>query len=898
MGLVWVCPCVQYEPVDEEALELEPPAPTTTELPTLLERSRHLEVLQNAYSAAVRARNGRLLMVEGEAGVGKTALVTAFCNELGGSTRILRGACDALFTPRPLGPFLDMANHAGDDFSELLQGDPKPYEVAAALIQDLADGPPTVVILEDLHWADEATLDVIRLLCRRLDGLPALVIGVYRENELAHAHPLRLVLGGLGGVERVGVEPLSRTAVAAIADEYRLDGDDLYRLSGGNPFFVSEVIAAGERAIPETVRDAVLAREARLSPEARLLLEAVAITPPWVEGWLLQRLAGDAVDRLQECLTSGILRAEERRVAFGHELARLVIVDSLGPIRRVVLHKAALRALRDPSEGALDLSRLAHHAEASGDAKAVLEFAPAAAQRAASLGAHREAAELYEHALRFVDDGELELRAELLSRRSIECFVSDQSDEAIDARELALGYYRSLGDRLNEGDSLRWLSRLVGCRGRSEQSIEFGKEAVHVLESCPPGRELAAAYGNVAAGFADEEDHAQAMDWGNRALELAERYGDIETQVHTVNSLGLVRFLVGDPEGQEELERSMELAMSAGLDEHVGRAYIHLTWGASRTRSHDLMDGYRNRGLDYCLTHGLDLARVYLLAHGARSDLDRGRVSEAVSAAERVLEDGLPSPLPRILSLLVLALVKARCGEDGYQPMIEAAGELALGGEELQWTAPIAAARAEIAWLNGEDPAAVDELTRDAYELALRVGAPWVIGDLATWRRRAGVNDETPTDAAEPYACQLAGDWIGASEWWTERGCSYEAALARADATDEVTLRRSLDEFHKLEARPAAKIVAQRLRGLGARGLPRGPNPATQRNPANLTARELEVLGLIDEGLRNREIAQRIFISERTVGNHVSSILGKLGVRTRTEAAVEYGRLGLKEKDR
>jgi len=887
-------PRVQYEPVDEAAKELRGPLLLTT-TSTLLERSRHLEVVRNAYSRVVRERNGRLLLVEGELGVGKTALVNAFCDGLGGAARILRGACDPLFTPRPLGPFLDMALDGRSELSERLEEDGKPFEVAAALIKDLADGPPTVVVLEDLHWADEATLDVVRLLVRRLEGLAALVLGVYRENELAHAHPLRLVLGELRDADRVTVEPLSKEAVAVLAADHGLDGDALYRMSGGNPFFVSEAIAAGGRAIPHTVRDAVLARAARLSLEARSLIEVVAITPPLSEGWLLHRLADEEVDHLQECLASGIIRAEERGVAFRHELARLVIVDALGPIRRVILHKGALRALREPAEGSQDLARLAHHAEAAGDAVAVLEYAPAAAEHAARLSAHREAAAQYARALRFVDNTALELRADLLSRLSIECFVADQSDEAIEARESALDHYRRLGDRLNEGDSLRWLSRLVGCRGRSAESIDLGREAVRVLEQGPPSRELAAAYGNMAAGFADAEEAEAAMEWGNRALELAERFDDIELQIHNLNSLGLVKCLTGDPEGREQLEHSLELAKREGLDEHVGRAYINLAWAASRTRSHDLMDFYRRTGLDYCAERGLDLHRVYLLAYGSRSDLDRGRLPEARRAAERVLEDGLPSALPRIYSLLTLALIKARCGDGGSQ-LLEAAAELAPGGDELQWKAPIASARAEVAWLSGND-AAVDEVTRDAYELALRVKAPWVIGELACWRRRAGIDEQVPTDVAEPYARQLADDSVGASEWWAERGCRYEAALARADATDEINLRRSLDELHGCEAGPAARIVAQRLRRLGARGLPRGPHSTTQENPAGLTARELDVLGLIGEGMRNREIAKRLFISEKTAGHHVSAVLSKLGVRTRAEAAAEWVRLGLAPKE-
>lgn len=173
-----------------------------------------------------------------------------------------------------------------------------------------------------------------------------------------------------------------------------------------------------------------------------------------------------------------------------------------------------------------------------------------------------------------------------------------------------------------------------------------------------------------------------------------------------------------------------------------------------------------------------------------------------------------------------------------------------------------------------------------------------MIGELAYWRWQAGILEEIPPGAAEPYALRIAGDWAQAAEFWTQIGCPYEAALALAEADDDDQLRRALEELHTLGARPAAAIIARRLRKRGARGLPRGPRPATRRNPANLTPRELEVLALVAQGLRNAEIGERLFLSAKTVDHHVSAILRKLGVRTRGEASAEAVRLGLVGQDR
>jgi predicted ATPase len=251
-------------------------------------------------------------------------------------------------------------------------------------------------------------------------------------------------------VERLKIEPLSQVAVATLAGPHGVDAVELYRKTEGNPFFVTEVLAAGEDEIPDTVRAAVLAHAARLSSAARTLLEAAAVVPPPVELWLLEALAADVFDQLDECLTSGMLTASPGGVTFRHELARLAVEESLAPNRRVALHQKALAVLADPPSGPPELARLAHHAEEAGDGDAVLRFAPAAAARAASLGAHLEAAAQYARALRFADEQPLEARAELLKRRSFECYLTDQADGAIEALKGAIECYRRLGDRRSE----------------------------------------------------------------------------------------------------------------------------------------------------------------------------------------------------------------------------------------------------------------------------------------------------------------------------------------------------------------------------------------------------------------------------------------------------------------
>jgi DNA-binding CsgD family transcriptional regulator/tetratricopeptide (TPR) repeat protein len=857
----------------------------------LVERAASIATL-NALLAGVRSSlAGRLVAVGGEAGVGKTALLRAFCGLHDTAVRTLWGVCEPLRTPRPLGPFLDVAQVTGGELQELVAGGARPHEVAVALLQELKGRRPTVLVLEDLHWADEATLDVMTLLAARIGAAPALVLASYRDDELNRAEQLRQFLGEL--VRRSGrlkVEPLSQAGVTALARTHGVDVEALYRRTSGNPFFVVEVLASGGEQIPETVRDAVLARAARLSERARRLLEAVAVVPGPVEVWLLELLAGELVDRVDECVSSGVLSAGRTHVAFRHELARLAIEDRIPPHHRLALHRAALAALAG-RDG--DSALLAHHADAAGDVEGVLRWAPQAGERAARAGAHREAAEQYARALRFADGQPLKVRAELLQRRADECYTIAQFDAAIAAQKEALDCHRRLGDPRGEGNSLRSLSRLLFFAGRSAEAEPMTLEAVKLLEQVSPGRELAMAYGNVSQRRMVVDDADAAAVWGHRALALAEHLEDSEALVYALTNLGAAEFHAAPETGRLTLERALALARHNGLEEYAGRAFLQLALCPMRERNLALTDGYVEAGLAYCSERGLDTWALYLLALRARLELALGRWDAAADSAALVLQDPRSAQVARSWALATRGLIRARRGDAEASDPLEQADALARSNGELERIGLVAAARAEAAWLLG-DAAAVEKVTDDALSLALHRQMPWYVGELAYWRWQASVRDERPGGVvAEPYRLSMAGDAVGAAEQWRAIGCPYEAALAQAESGDPAAVRQSIDELQQLGARPAAALVARRLRDRGVRGVPRGPRPQTRENPAGLTTRELEVLALLAEGLRNAQIAERLVVSERTVDHHVSAVLRKLGVRTRGEAGAEAVRLGL-----
>jgi DNA-binding NarL/FixJ family response regulator len=856
----------------------------------LLERGDLLAALADALAEARRGRGG-IVFLAGEAGSGKTSVVRRFCEQQG-DVSVHWGACEPLFAPHPLGPLLELEEAARGELAAALHANEGPHRIAAALLELLRGRPPGVLVLEDLHWADEATLDVLRLLARRVESAPVLVVATYRDDELGRTHALRIMLGELARQRPtlLRVEPLSPDAVAHLAGPAGVDAAELHRLTRGNPFFVVEALAGQDGVVPPTIRDAVLARVARLTDDGRGLLDAASVVPSRTELRLLDRLAGELLPALEECLASGMLVAAPEGVEFRHELARLAVEESLSPARRLELHRRALSALAEVPSSERDFVRLAHHAEAAGDGPAVLAHATAAAAAAAAAGAHREAVAQYGRALRFVDERDLETRASLLAGLADSSFLTDRCRDAIAAAEELVDCYVAAGDIRRQGEALSLLGQLRMCPGSAADAEPAARRAVDLLQRVGATAELATACANLAAVLMNVED-VEAVEWGERAIVLAEEVGAVDALVAALNTVGTVELLRGATESAR-VERSMELARAHGVELGVLRGHTHFLWAAARRRELHAAERRLEAGLALCREPDYDLWRLLLLGNQAWIRLVQGRWEDAVDSARSALSDPRSSPLPRILGGVVLALVRARRGDPHVWPLLDEAQALAAGSGELQRLATVAPARAEAAWLMGRlDSVRAD--TDPVLALAVEREAGWLVGELACWRRRAGIDETVDVPVAEPYALELSGRPGDAAESWARLGCPYDAALALAQSEDEASLRRAHAELQELGASAAAAVVGRRLRERGVQGLPRGPRASTQQNAAGLTTRELEVLALVVEGLRNGEIATRLHLSTRTVDHHVSAILRKLSARNRAHASAEAHRLGL-----
>lgn len=860
----------------------------------LLERDSDLARLDDHFRQASAGR-GRVVFLSGEAGVGKTTLIDAFRRRIAAQADVRRFSCDALSTPGPLGPVRDLAAALGlPNDQRLFDGESREELFRAILAALAARQEPVVLIGEDAHWADGASLEILRFLGRRVADLPILDIITYRDDELGGNHPLRVILGDLAtapAVHRMNLLPLSQGAVRELAGGTRHDAADLHRLTGGNPFFLTEVLASGGERVPATVEDAILARAARLSPEARAVLDVASVIGASVDLDLLQRVAGPVLDEVDECIARGLLHGVGDGLAFRHALSREAILAAIAPPRRRLLHARVLDALREETSGERNLALLAHHAEAAGDRAAVLEFATAAAEQDAALHAHREAAAQYARALRFADRVPTAERARLFESRSLACYFSDQGEEAIAARRQALQLWRTLENPAKEGESLRWLALFYEQEGRGVEAESAATAAREVLETLPPGPELAMAYSNLAQLRMLAHDLPGTLLWGERALALAEQLGETSIVVHTLISVGTVRAYAGDERGEAELSRALELALAAGLVDQADRAYNNLAWMALLNMKLPEAERRFTAAIAYAFEHDLDTYLWYLLAGRATLHIRQGAWDAAEQELRGLLQQPRISSVTRIMALMPLALLQARRGD------LAASAALALAEPtaELSRLGPLRAARAEAALLQGNRERALAE-AEAGRALVFRHGNPWLRGEFAWLLWQSGAED-VPTDGlAQPYALQIAGDATGAAAAWHTLGCPYEEARARAGGDNPDEVRLAIATFEHLGAQPALGQAMQRLRALGVRDLPalrRGPRASTRANPAGLTQREVEVLALMTEGLRNSEIAERLYLTPKTVGHHISAILAKLNVATRTEAAQAAAKLGI-----
>jgi len=855
---------------------------------SLLEREDELVILAEAVEAAAGGR-GSTVLVAGEAGIGKTTLVRALRERVAGRAEVLVGACEPLSVPIPLAPLRELAEKAGA--ADLIErGDDDRLTIARALLRLLADSAPTLALIEDVHWADPLTIDLLRILARRVEEVGVVLVATYRDDEVAANPALSLLLGDLAtspSVKRIELKPLSDAAVKELAGA---DWRELARATGGNPFLVVESVAAGGD-LPATVRDAALARAGRLGPDARSVVDAAAVIGQRMDPSLLRAVVDDAGHAIDEALARGVLVADGPALGFRHELIREALESSIPPPRRHELHARVLTALTS-QPGAADSARLAHHAELGGLKAEAARYATLAAAEAESMGALREARLQADRALRLGgDDLEPPERLQLLLRYSRAAnFSSPQLDDAVIAAEQAVELSDELGDPRDRARALITLASALWSLERVVEAKAAAEQAVAALESADAPEELARAYSSLLRMEATSFDPEVAIELSERPLALAERAGLDDVRIDVAITLGLAKGHRGDSDALAILADARAAARRAGLAIPVVRNYVNTVYVAVGQRRHDEVDRTTPEALTMLGEYNTPLPAAAIEGFRARSLLDRGRWDEALAIAD---SDAGVLPAETAMNTAAAALVRARRGDAAAAGQIEHAWEdlCATVDAEGSRHCMVRLALVEAAWLRGDRDAAIAQL-----EAARAAGVSSRFaragGELALWGSRHGVELELPGRAPEPVRLELERDWRGAIRAWRELEAPYEAALA-AIPGDDHAVRDALATLHRLGA-DAAAIAFKRERAERGIRPARGPRPSTLANPAGLTRREQEVLRRVASGETNAAIAAGLHLSTRTVAHHVTAILRKLDAPNRVvaiERAREHGLL-------
>jgi DNA-binding CsgD family transcriptional regulator len=865
----------------------------------LLEREQPRSRLEAALTAA-RAGSGRIVSIEGEAGIGKTSLALQFVAAHRADAQVLVGGCEQLNTPEPLGPLRDIERESKGRFRVSPNGQLATFGELLRLLTSARD--PGLLLIEDLHWADDATLDLFRYLGRRIRAARTLVIATFRNDE----GPSRARLAALWADmplecrERIELQRLSPAAVATLATRGgHAAVQEIYSVTGGNPFHVTEYLATDRSAVPHSVRDATLARTARLSSRARRTLDCASIFPRQIEQATLRVIAEDMDDAgVEECMRAGMLGASGETLAFRHELARRAVHEAMSPLRRRELHVAALQLLK--SRANVRAAELAHHAQQAGVAQDLVLYSRRAADEADALGAHRESvahlARVLEHGT-WLTNAE---RADVLQRQAEAGEQCGAFAEAIEAIQEAIAARKRAGDIVGLGDALRISARLHWLCGQSEVAEELTADSLDVLRDHTGTWQYALALSGQSQLDMLAYRNDLAIARAGEAMALAEHLGRSDIYLHALTNRAAATCSRELEVGIGEILAAIEEARRRNEPDLMPRLYSNLTYMMTYDRQYADFFEYSEQGISAAAARDNAPLEAYMRGSRALALLGLGRTQEAITEAEFVVYGPYPPGTGRFTAQVALARARIRAGEpeDG---VLDEARSLPTAHRDVMRTAPLAVVDAEALWLGLPRPGARERL-RTAYAASLEAqGGRWNIGETALWLHLLGepprMSAETLARLRPHYQFHLAGAWREAAREWGALGCIYEQALALA-AGDEAARREALVLFDQAGAAPAAARLRRELRASGARAVPRGPIAKTRAGPAGLTHRQTEVFALLVKGLSNAQIAQRLSISPKTAEHHVSAIMSRLGVTTRhaaAEAARERGLLGALE---
>ncbi|MFD1948420.1 ATP-binding protein [Nocardioides aestuarii] len=856
----------------------------------LLERGSELERLDAAVEQAAAGGPGAGFAISGDSGAGKSAVVAATC-ETATRLRVLRGHCDPLLTPRPLGPVRDLFDSAGRAL--LAQQGALLSEVCEAAY-DLARTEPTLLVVEDLHWVDAASVEVLRFLVRRVEAMPVVLVMTYRDLEIGPGHPARSLLGdvaALEGVTPLALSPLSVDAVRQLVAHTSLDAALVHDVTGGNPFFVTEVAKEPHRPMPASVRDAVLARTHEIPASDFEILQLVASAPDHVDDRVLPRLGVDlpSLRRLDE---TGLLNRAAEGIVFRHELARLAIESTIPVGGAARLHARLLEALEglEPRNPAV----LTHHAVAAHDAPKASAYARQAAAEAISAGAHGEAAAFFEIALQHLGAEPPAERAQLLVDLAFQQYMTGQLPKAIRNVEATFPLWAQANDLAGEARAHAAVAIYEYYNARRRHADLHLDAASTIAQDA--GDALTFRHARISAAYlaymsSDDSavtDHmalatAPGIDDGQDLLRLRRRL------IEDVTDLS-----AGREEARDRILDDVDDSRRQGFDELASTLYSQLSYldveQGRLTAAERLLD----QSLPFTVERDIPICRQWQTGVRSRLHLGKGRWNAALEDAETVLgtEGGMQVAL--LWPFVVTALVPLRRGQGFPREQLERAWTLADSLDEPLRRLAVLAALAEVAWMIGEEDPRVHDLAPRGLTDLSRPATAWSSAALATWLRRLGLPVEMPADAPTPFRLAIEGRHAEAASWWHTAGDSFQEAMTLSDSPDAQHRLAAVAVLDRLGAVGTADRLRAQLRAEGVGAVPQRPREATRANPGGLTNRQLDVARLVARGLSNSEIAAALYISPKTADHHVSAILGKLGLESRRAVARKAEQLGLK----
>lgn len=860
----------------------------------LIERDDFLALLQKKLSMVAEGE-GHCVFVSGEAGIGKTALVKAFCKQQANCI-IYQGACDALFTPRPLAPLYDIIWQVSSDLLPASHTIEQRSELFLNFFHELSNREEKILIVfEDIHWADEATLDFIKFFLRRIVQTRCLFILTYRDDEIHSGHPLRNVLGDLSPdtFTRIQLTPLSRQAVYKLADEKGYDAENVYSISGGNPFYVNEILASYSPGVPDNIKDAILSVYDRQEEGTKNAWQICSVIPEGLEVNRFAKIKSSWDEGMDHCFALKIIIVKNDRVIFKHELYRRTIEDSLSPFKRVALNKMILDLFLTSFEEGGEIERIVQYAKNANENKLVVKYAPLAAKQAASVGAHIEASKLFLAAIEYAGGKDEDQPVELYEAYAYECYLTNQIKDAISYQEMALKTWRKRNGKEETGNSLRLLSRYCWFDGNRDEAEKYAKEAVQILESLPSSRAKAMAFSNMSQLKLFSEEITECGNWGNLAIEMAREIKDDEILCHALNNVGAALWKASSSKdtGEKYLMESLDLALKNGYHEHAARAYSNIIYNSVEAKEYELAKKFLQAGIAYCEERGLDSSNNYKLSLKARMLMETGDWDEAAVIARNFLQTPAQAGTIKIGCLLILATIKIRRGEPDASLLVEEAKALAFKTKEHQRIIPVMIALLEYEWLTGKRFITEEEL-KICMGLVQKVDNIFLNSEIHFWLRKVRKQEIQLPGLYDPYRLLIEGKINKAADFWQKKGCPFQQAFALFEGA-EPDKKNALILFQQLGANAVAEKIKMEMRAVGIKSIPRGMRESTKTNAAQLTIRELDVLRLLQKGNPTKEIAGTLFISPKTAENHISNILFKLDVKTRSKAITEAVKLGI-----